>query len=127
MARALFKSWFVDFDPVHAKKAGRKPEGMDAETAALFPDSFQDSSLGHIPNNWQPTTLGACIGFGSGFSFKSQDWQESGVPVVKIGALKSGVIDLTQASYVSDATAQRAARYRLALSLIHISEPTRPY
>lgn len=53
MARALFKSWFVDFDPVHAKKAGRKPEGMGAETAALFPDDFEDSEMGKIPRGWR--------------------------------------------------------------------------
>ncbi len=58
MARALFKSWFVDFDPVRAKLDGRQPTGMDATTAALFPDSFQDSSLGHIPKGWQACTLG---------------------------------------------------------------------
>jgi type I restriction enzyme S subunit len=52
MARALFKSWFVDFDPVRAKAAGRQPAGMDAETAALFPDGFQDSALGEVPRGW---------------------------------------------------------------------------
>jgi len=52
MARALFQSWFVDFDPVHAKAEGRQPVGMDAETAALFPDSFGDSALGPIPKGW---------------------------------------------------------------------------
>jgi len=52
MARALFKSWFVDFDPVRAKLEGRPPAGMDAATAALFPDHFQDSELGQIPRGW---------------------------------------------------------------------------
>jgi len=52
MARALFKSWFVDFDPVRAKVDGRKPEGMDAETTALFPSEFQDSPMGPIPKGW---------------------------------------------------------------------------
>lgn len=52
MARALFKSWFVDFDPVRAKLDGRKPKGLDEPTAALFPDSFQDSKAGHIPDGW---------------------------------------------------------------------------
>jgi type I restriction enzyme S subunit len=52
MARALFQSWFVDFDPVHAKAEGRQPVGMDAETATLFPDSFEDSVLGPIPKGW---------------------------------------------------------------------------
>ncbi|MDH4183419.1 MAG: restriction endonuclease subunit S, partial [Nitrospinota bacterium] len=53
MARAIFKSWFVDFDPVHAKAKGKKPAGMDAATAALFPSSFQDSPLGPIPKGWR--------------------------------------------------------------------------
>lgn len=53
MARALFKSWFVDFDPVRAKAEGRTPSGMDAETAKLFPSEFVDSELGPIPKGWQ--------------------------------------------------------------------------
>lgn len=57
MARALFKSWFVDFDPVRAKMEGRAPQGMDADTAALFPDSFQDSELGPIPKGWSVTSV----------------------------------------------------------------------
>lgn len=57
MARAIFQSWFVDFDPVHAKADGRQPVGMDAETAALFPDSFEDSALGPIPKGWAVTTV----------------------------------------------------------------------
>ena len=52
MAQALFKSWFVDFDPVHAKQQGRAPEGMDAATAALFPDNFEESELGMVPKGW---------------------------------------------------------------------------
>ena len=52
IARAIFKSWFVDFDPVHAKARGEQPHGMDAETAALFPDSFENSELGQIPAGW---------------------------------------------------------------------------
>jgi type I restriction enzyme S subunit len=53
IAQALFKSWFVDFDPVHAKMQGRAPEGMDKATAALFPDSFEESELGPVPNGWK--------------------------------------------------------------------------
>jgi type I restriction enzyme S subunit len=52
MARALFQSWFVDFDPVRAKLDGRKPDGLDKPTAALFPTAFQDSPLGPIPQGW---------------------------------------------------------------------------
>jgi len=53
MASAIFKSWFIDFDPVKAKAVGKQPEGMDAETAALFPDSFEDSTMGKIPKGWE--------------------------------------------------------------------------
>ena len=57
-ARAIFKSWFVDFDPVKAKVEGCKPACMDTETAALFPSAFQDSPLGKIPQGWEVATLG---------------------------------------------------------------------
>ena len=53
IAKALFKSWFVDFDPVRAKAEGHEPEGMDAATAALFPSEFEDSELGQIPKGWR--------------------------------------------------------------------------
>ena len=56
IAQALFKSWFVDFDPVHAKQQGIAPAGMDEATAALFPDSFE-SALELMPKGWCPTTL----------------------------------------------------------------------
>jgi type I restriction enzyme S subunit len=57
IAQALFKSWFVDFDPVHAKMQGRAPEGMDEATAALFPDSFEESELGAVPKGWRNVSL----------------------------------------------------------------------
>jgi len=57
IAQALFKSWFVDFDPVRAKQGGGQPEGMDAETAALFPNEFQQSELGEMPKGWEIGTL----------------------------------------------------------------------
>lgn len=53
MARAIFKSWFVDFDPVRARAEGRQPSGMDADTAALFPDSIQESEVGKVPTGWE--------------------------------------------------------------------------
>jgi type I restriction enzyme S subunit len=52
MARALFQSWFVDFDPVRAKLDGRNPDGLDKASAAPFPAGFQDSPLGPIPQGW---------------------------------------------------------------------------
>jgi type I restriction enzyme S subunit len=59
IAQALFKSWFVDFDPVRAKQEGRAPEGMDEATAALFPDGFEESELGLVPRGWRVAPLGA--------------------------------------------------------------------
>ncbi|MCC6810916.1 MAG: restriction endonuclease subunit S [Deltaproteobacteria bacterium] len=61
MARALFKSWFVDFDPVRVKAEGRKPTGMDAETAKLFPAEFVKSDLGPIPKGWTCDSLGSWV------------------------------------------------------------------
>ena len=57
IAQALFKSWFVDFDPVRAKMEGRVPEGMDEATAALFPDSFEETELGEVPSGWRYSSL----------------------------------------------------------------------
>ena len=57
MARALFQSWFVDFDPVRAKLDGRPPAALDPATAALFPEHLEDSPLGHIPRGWEVRTI----------------------------------------------------------------------
>lgn len=53
IAQALFKSWFVDFDPVRAKAEGRDPIGVPPEIADLFPNEFEDSELGEIPKGWR--------------------------------------------------------------------------
>lgn len=58
IARALFKSWFVDFGPVRAKAAGEILPGLAPDLAALFPDRFVDSELGEIPEGWSVKTLG---------------------------------------------------------------------
>lgn len=57
MARALFKSWFVDFDPVRAKMRGEQPEGMDEETAALFPDELVEIDGREVPKGWAVTPI----------------------------------------------------------------------
>jgi type I restriction enzyme S subunit len=61
IAQALFKSWFVDFDPVHAKMQGLAPEGMVEATAALFPDSFEESELGPVPKGWKLVPFGQLL------------------------------------------------------------------
>jgi type I restriction enzyme S subunit len=58
IAQTIFKSWFIDFDPVAAKMAEEKPKGMDAATAALFPDSMEESELGLIPKGWEVNGIG---------------------------------------------------------------------
>ena len=58
IAKVLFKSWCVDFDPVRAKLEGRSPAGMDEATARLFPDSFEESEVGLVPRGWRVGVLG---------------------------------------------------------------------
>jgi len=113
MAKALFKSWFVDFDPVRAKAEGH-PTGLPAEISDLFPDSFEDSELGEIPSGWKVMELGMVSIFLNGYAFKSSDWQENGVPVVKIGSVRPGFVDVDNVSFVSDEIAASKNRYRLS-------------
>ncbi|MDQ3779179.1 MAG: restriction endonuclease subunit S [Chloroflexota bacterium] len=58
LAATIFRAWFVDFEPVRAKAAGQTPAGMDAETAALFPDQLVESALGDIPEGWRVSNIG---------------------------------------------------------------------
>ncbi len=79
MARALFQSWFVDFDPVRAKLDGRPPAALDPATAALFPDSFQDSEAGHIPKGWTIQPVGEvvdCVGGGTPSTAEPKYWED---------------------------------------------------
>jgi type I restriction enzyme S subunit len=103
MARALFQSWFVDFDPVRAKMEGRQPAGMDAESAALFPEHFEDSELGEIPRGWEVANLGSVLdtletgrrpkGGVSGYSF--------GVPSVGAESINGiGVFDFSKTKFI---------------------------
>jgi type I restriction enzyme S subunit len=93
IARALFQSWFVDFDPVRAKLYGRKPVGIDAGTAAVFPATFQDSTLGPIPTGWDAVPLYDTAQWVNGAAFRSEDFcaAGTGLPVIKIGELKDGI------------------------------------
>ncbi|MCE7626415.1 restriction endonuclease subunit S [Vibrio fluvialis] len=61
MAQAIFKSWFVDFDPVKAKMNGEQPEGMDAATASLFPEKLVETDMGEIPEGWQLVPVGKLL------------------------------------------------------------------
>ncbi len=81
MARALFRSWFVDFDPVQAKAAGQQPDGMDSATAALFPDSFVDSPLGRVPKDWKVRKLSEVVELAYGKALKDTDRLPGAIPV----------------------------------------------
>ena len=81
IAQALFKSWFVDFDPVRAKLEGRAPEGMDEATAALFPDGFEESELGLVPRGWRVGQLGDELKIAYGKNLPTNKLLSSGYPV----------------------------------------------
>ena len=92
MARALFQSWFVDFDPVRAKLDGRKPVGMDDETAALFPDSFEQSPIGPIPVGWKVERLDSHISADRGLSYKGEGLcdDHTGMPMHNLNSIFEG-------------------------------------
>ena len=91
MARALFQSWFVDFDPVHAKAAGRQPIGMDKATTDLFPDSFVESELGKIPKGWEVRDLDKTAHYLNGLALqKYPTGDDATLPVIKIAQLRKG-------------------------------------
>lgn len=82
IAQALFKSWFVDFDPVRAKAEGRQPEGMGATTASLFPDSFEASELGLVPKGWPIGQLQDLLVLQRGFDLPAAERTEGQYPLI---------------------------------------------
>jgi len=100
MARAIFKSWFVDFDPVRAKTEGRQPAGMDAETAALFPDGFEEVEGREVPRGWKFSSLDGifphsndCVVTGPfGSNLHASDYRDDGVPIILVKHVMDGHI-----------------------------------
>ena len=91
LAQALFKSWFVDFDPVRAKAEGLELEGLDAATAALFPDSFEESELGLVPRGWMVRSLDSIANYLNGLAMQKFPPTDDGwLPVIKIAQLRKG-------------------------------------
>ena len=113
MAKALFKSWFVDFDPVRAKAEGR-PTGLPAEISDLFPDSFEDSELGEIPSGWKVEQLGDCsLHIESGTRPKGGIDKNLTFGIPSIGAESIspiGQFDFSKTKWVDAAFAQSAGR-----------------
>jgi len=81
MAHAIFKYWFVDFDPVRAKAEGREPEGMDAETAAFFPDCFEETELETVPKGWMVKTVGDILELAYGKALIEENRIAGDIPV----------------------------------------------
>jgi type I restriction enzyme, S subunit len=88
-AQALFRSWFVDFDPVRAKMEGKKPEGLSDDLAALFPSKIDVD----IPSGWREDSIYSCATFINGAAYKNMHFSdaEDALPVIKIAELKAGV------------------------------------
>ena len=110
MARALFQSWFVDFDPVRAKLDGREPPGLDPATAVLFPEHFDQAGDMPRPTGWQPKAVYDCARFINGVAFRNVQFSSdgSGLPVVKIAELKNGISPQTKFT-----TAELVQRYKI--------------
>jgi len=91
MARAIFKSWFVDFDAVRAKAAGQQPSGLSPHIADLFPDEFEESELGEIPRGWEVRGLDEIAHFLNGLALQKYPPQDDRwLPVIKIAQLRKG-------------------------------------
>lgn len=91
IAQALFKSWFVDFEPVRAKAEGRVPEGINEATAALFPDAFDETELEVVPSGWNIEPLDKVASFLNGLALqKFPPTGQDDLPVIKIAQLRKG-------------------------------------
>lgn len=89
MTQAIFKSWFVDYDPVTAKAEGRQPYGMNAEIAALFPSHFVESEMGPIPKGWKVSSIADIARYVNGKNF-TKNATGTGRMVIRIAELNSG-------------------------------------
>ena len=89
MGRALFKSWFVDFEPVRAKMEGRDT-GLPPDIAALFPDRLATSELGEVPEGWEVKALGEVLDVVRGLSYKGSGLSPTGVPMHNLNSIYEG-------------------------------------
>jgi type I restriction enzyme S subunit len=87
IARTLFKSWFVDFDPVRAKAAGESVPGLADDIAKLFPDRLVESDIGEIPEGFEPVTVGEVLELAYGKALKASDRKGGNVPVYGSGGI----------------------------------------
>jgi type I restriction enzyme S subunit len=102
IAQTIFKSWFIDFDPVKAKMNGEKPLGMDDETVSLFPDSFEESELGLIPKGWEVKSIGNLCEtlLGGTPSRTKDDYWNGDIPWINSGKINDFRV-LTASEYIT--------------------------
>ncbi|WP_192888432.1 restriction endonuclease subunit S [Paracidovorax avenae] len=103
IAQALFKSWFVDFDPVRAKMAGRAPEGMDEATAALFPDALEETELGLVPKGWVHQAISDVVEGVYDGPHATPPEADSGGVFLGIKNLTGTALDLSEIRFIGDA------------------------
>ncbi|MFQ1953455.1 restriction endonuclease subunit S [Aeromonas veronii] len=129
IAQTLFKSWFVDFDPVHARARGEQPAGLGPEVAALFPDSFEESELGMVPKGWSWSVLGnVCTDHGGtiqtgpfGSQLHASDYVQEGTPVVMPKDISGRRVDGGTAARIGMADVERLSRHQLQIGDIVFS------
>ncbi|WP_324035308.1 restriction endonuclease subunit S [Aeromonas caviae] len=113
IAQALFKSWFVDFDPVHARALGEEPAGLSPEVAALFPASFEDSELGMVPKGWRAGAFGdVCARIESGGTPKRSvpEYWGGGVPWLSSGEVRNPIVFDTKETITDLGVRESAAK-----------------
>jgi type I restriction enzyme S subunit len=119
MARAIFKSWFVDFEPVRAKMSGRWKKGqslpgLPAHLWDLFPDRLIPSELGEIPQGWKLGKFGDCCIVKGGFAYKSKDFVKKGYPLVRIKNITTArTIDLSDAACIPERIVNQTENFKL--------------
>jgi type I restriction enzyme S subunit len=125
IAQTIFKSWFIDFDPVKAKLAGEKPVGMDDATAALFPDSMDDSEVGIIPASWSKSPMGEFVQARRGKVITKSKTCEGPIPVIAGGlepAYFHNVANVSWPVVTVSASGANAGHVRLNLEDIWASD-----
>lgn len=111
MARSVFRDWFLDFEPVHAKVSGANSfRGMSQDLFDILPEKFEDSKIGEIPTGWELRPLDTIADFLNGLAmqkFRPKDGEDS-LPVIKIAELRKGISGRTER-----ASASIAEKYKI--------------
>ncbi len=123
IAQALFKSWFVDFDPVRAKQQGCPPESLDPATAALFPDDFEDTELGPVPKGWRvgPISMLGQVICGKTPPTSEQDNYGNDVPFITIPDMHGVLVVTSTARSLSQKGAASQTKKYLPIGSVCVS------